>query len=286
MTVRLRSITVYPVKSTAGRGLTAVAVEPLGLDGDRRWMAVGADGECLTARRDRALLSVVATPTPSGVRLESRHGDREPLEVTEPTGPPLEVTVHGRPLGGIPAAAEAGTWIGEVIGRGDVRLVHVGEPRPLNPTRSSPGDATAFADAYPVTLASMASLRRLQDWVTETARDRGEEPCRIPMERFRPNLVVEGDLEPFVEDGWSGVQVGRVRFDVAKCIDRCVLTTIDPGTLDSGPEPVRSLARHHAWDGATWFGLQLIPRGGGTVRVGDPVRGHTRWPTPPSTCTT
>jgi uncharacterized protein len=92
------------------------------------------------------------------------------------------------------------------------------------------------------------------------------------MERFRPNLVVEGGLEAFAEDDWRSVCVGQVRFDVAKCIDRCSLTTIDPMTLESGHEPIRSLARHHAWDGATWFGVQLIPRGAGTIGVGDEVR--------------
>lgn len=266
------SISVFPVKSTAGRSVGEAGVEPLGLVGDRRWMVVDESGECRTARRDRRLLTILATPRSGGLRLESRTGATGPLDVTEPTGPTIEVTVHGRPLHGIPAAPEASEWVGEVIGRPDSRLVHLGRPRPLNPAHARPGDRTAFADAYPVTLASEASLRRLQDWVTETAIERGDEAARLSMERFRPNLVVDGDLPPFAEDGWTSVCVGDVRFDVAKCIDRCVLTTVDPWTLESGPEPIRTLARHRAWDGATWFGIQLIPRGTGTVRVGDRIR--------------
>lgn len=281
MTARLTSISVYPLKSGAPRGLDEAAVEPLGLAGDRRWMVAGADGECVTARRDRSLLRIAAKPIEGGLMLTSdRRAHRSALAVREPTGPPIEVTVHGRPLSGIPAASEASTWVGEVLGRDDVALVHLDRPRPLTPARSLPGDRTAFADGYPVTLASMASLRRLQDWIVEAAIDRGEEPSPIAMERFRPNLVIDGDLEAFVEDGWQQACVGEVVFDVAKCIDRCVLTTIDPLTLDSGPEPIRSLARHHAWDGATWFGIQLIPRleagGAHEIRVGDAVAGLLR----------
>lgn len=276
MTTTLRSIAVYPVKSTAPLRLDEARVEPLGLADDRRWMVVDGAGECVTARRDRRLLLLRATPTSSGLRLASAHGERAPLEVREPTGPRVEVTVHGRPLTGIRADAAASRWVGDLLGRDDVRLVRLGEPRALNPARSRPGDRTAFADAYPVTLASSASLRRLQDWVIETALDRGDEPADIPMERFRPNLVVDGDLEAFAEDDWAGVRVGEATFDVAKPIDRCVLTTIDPMTLTSGPEPIRSLARHHAWDGTTWFGLQLIPRSGGTIRLGDPVAAWAR----------
>ena len=276
MTVLLRAIAVYPVKSTAARALDEVEVEALALAGDRRWRVVDPDGECVTARRDRSLMLLRAVPTPSGLHLESIRGDRPPLEVPVPTGPLVAVTVHGRPLRGIPAAPQASDWVGALLGRDDVRLVHLGEPRVLNPAHSRPEDRTAFADGYPVTLASTASLRRVQDWVAEGALERGEEPTPIAMERFRPNLVVDGDLDAFVEDGWQQVQVGSVTFDVAKCIDRCVLTTIDPDTLGSGPEPIRALARHHAWDGVTWFGIQLIARGEGTRRVGDPVTARLR----------
>ncbi len=134
-----------------------------------------------------------------------------------------------------------------------------------NPAHARPGDATAFADAYPVTLASTASLGRLDDWVGETARDdRGEEPMgALAVERFRPNLVVDGDLDPFEEDRWQRVQVGAVVLRVVKPVDRCVMTTLDPTTLEGGHEPIRTLARHRRWDGATWFAVQLVPESRG-----------------------
>lgn len=271
MRAELTEITVFPVKSTAGWRQDTALVEPIGLAGDRRWMVVGAGGECVTARTDPGLLGIDATS--DGDDLILRCGGEE-IRVAVPTEPLLEVTVHGRPLHGIPAAPEVGEWVGEVIGRRDVRLVSLGRPRSLNPTRSQPGDATAFADAYPVTLASRASLLRVQDWVVQSALDRGEDPTEIRMERFRPNLVIDGDLEAFEEETWHQVCVGDVTFDVAKLIDRCVLTTIEPHSLERGAEPIRSLARHHSWDGKTWFGLQLIPRSTGRVAVGDPVAGQ------------
>ena len=91
------------------------------------------------------------------------------------------------------------------------------------------------------------------------------------MERFRPNLVVDGDLEPFEEDRWRRVHVGAVEFRVVKPVDRCVLTTIDPATLERGHEPIRTLAKHRKWDGATWFAVQLVPESRRRGRVGDEV---------------
>ena len=274
---RLDGIHLHPVKSTAVRRVLHADVEPWGLRGDRRWMVVDPTGECVTAREEHALLSVTAdTPTTDAALdadLRLRAPGLSPLHVEVPRGDAVPVTVHGRGLDAVVAPAAAGRWFGEALGRDDLRLVHVHRPRPLNPAYASPGDATAFADAYPVTLASTASLSRLNEWVGETARDRGEEPMGpLAVERFRPNLVVDGDVDPFEEDRWQRVQVGAVGLRVVKPVDRCVMTTLDPTTLQGGHEPIRTLARHRKWDGATWFAVQLVPDAQGVVRLGDEVR--------------
>lgn len=85
------------------------------------------------------------------------------------------------------------------------------------------------------------------------------------MERFRPNVVVDGDLEPFVEDTWAAVRIGMVDFRVSELCDRCAPVTIDPQAGVRGQEPLRTLAEHRRWDGRTWFGARLVPEGSGTV---------------------
>ncbi len=275
MTARLTGLAVHPVKSTAVRRVRRATVDPWGLRDDRRWMVVDGSGECVTAREEPRMLAVTAdtATTDPGVAapLRLRAGDDEVL-VGEPGGDPFDVTVHGRALTAVAAGHEASQWWRAHLDRDDVTLVRVAAPRPLNPVHARPGEATAFADGYPVTLASVASLRRLDDWVTETALERGEEPSTpLAMARFRPNLVVDGGLDPFEEDGWATVRVGAVRFRVVRPVDRCVLTTRDPATTERGPEPIRTLARHRAWDGKTWFAVQLVPEVLGDLRVGDEV---------------
>ena len=190
-----------------------------------------------------------------------------------PDADAVPVTVHGRGLEGrrgdrTPPAAGSR----DALGRDDLRLVHVHPPRPLNPQHARPGEATAFADAYPVTLASAASLRRLHEWVAETALERGEEPrAPLAIERFRPNLVVDGDLEPFEEDRWRRVQVGAVDFRVVKPVDRCVMTTVDPDDArarpraDPHPREAPQVGRCHVVRGAARARVR------GVVRVGDEV---------------
>lgn len=279
--MQLTGLATHPVKSTAIRPLTTADVSPRGLTDDRSWVVVDADGVTVTAREEHGLFAVTAdTPrTTAGVDHELRlRADGLPdLELDRPVGDLVRVRLFSRELQGVPAGDEADAWLRTALGRDDVRLVWCDDPtrRRLNPEFSRPGDHTAYADGYPVTLATEASLRRLNDWIVEGALERGEEPPEpLPMSRFRPNLVVDGD-EPFAEDSWTGVRVGDVDFRIAKPTDRCVMTTIDLASLATGKEPIRALSRHRQWDHKTWFAISMVPESSGTVRLGDPVTART-----------
>lgn len=275
--LRLTGLFVHPVKSTAVRPLERAQVLLRGLPDDRSWLVVDEYGEMLTARTLRTLLHITADtprtdPTVNGA-LRLRAPGMDDLDVNVPTGEPVPVLLFSTPLTAVAAAPDAHAWLREALGRNDLRLVWCHDPRArsLNPEYAHPGDHTAFADGYPVTLVSEASLRQLNDWMVETALELGEDPAPpIEVERFRPSIVVDGD-EPFAEDHWHTVQVGEVRFRVAKPTDRCVITTIDPVTLARAKEPLRTLARRRRVGSKTLFATNLIPDGTGTVRLGDPV---------------
>jgi uncharacterized protein YcbX len=185
--------------------------------------------------------------------------------------------VFKQELQGIGAGPHADAWLQKALGRDDLHLVWCDDPtrRTLNPAHARPEDHTAYADGYPVTIASETSLRRLNDWITEGALERGEDPpAPLPMQRFRPNVVVDGDA-PFAEDDWTAVVIGDVRFRVAKPTDRCVMTTIDPRSLQTGKEPIRTMARHRLVDHKTMFAVHLIPETTGRISVGDEVAVRT-----------
>ena len=284
------ALNVHPVKSCAIRPVRTAMVERAGFADDRRWMVVDADARLVSAREVHRLFSVVpdtahtSAEVPTGLRLRAPglpdlhlDGDESPGGLRDghhDTDGVIDVRLHRHDLTGALVSPEADAWVSKAAGRPGLRLVRCVDPtaRALNPAFSSEGDHTAYADGYPVTLASRTSLARLNDWIAEAAVERGESvPEPLPMQRFRPNVVVDGELEPFVEDSWGRVRLGDVTFRVAKPVDRCVMTTIDLDSLATGKEPIRTLARHRRWDGATWFAVQLIPDGTGVVRVGDEV---------------
>jgi uncharacterized protein YcbX len=276
--VRLLQLNVHPLKSGAIRSVDSTIVLPRGLADDRSWMLVDdEEGRLISAREIHETFRIVADTTttdPTVTRaLRLRAPGLDDLDLDVPDGDPVAVRLHSQDLVGIPAP-EADGWLAEALGRDGVRLVWCHEPerRNLQPEFSEPEDFTAYADSFPVTVASLASLRQLNDWIVERALELGEEvPEPLPIERFRANLVIDGD-EPFAEDHWTSLEVGGVRFRVAKPTSRCVMTTINLTTLDTAKEPIRSLARHRLVGGKTLFATHLVPESRGRISVGDDVR--------------
>ncbi|MGH1564081.1 MOSC domain-containing protein [Mumia sp. DW29H23] len=264
--MRIASLHLYPVKSTAALDVERAAVEPWGLTGDRRWLVVDPTGAKIDPLRHRRVLGVRAVPTADGLRLSAP--GHPTLEVPAPVdGVQVRVGITRQPeltYAGPAAAA----WLTVVLGT-DVRLVWQQEPRDRTVSASHgglPGDVLSLADAAPILLTTTASLDQLNAWVAD-----GPEPAPLAMSRFRPNIVVDGDLVPFVEDGWRSVRLGEVELRFTELCDRCAITTIDPVTLERGKEPIRTLAQRRKWDGVTWFGVRMLPTGAGTLHVGDRV---------------
>ncbi|MEW1954150.1 MOSC N-terminal beta barrel domain-containing protein [Terrabacter sp. NPDC080008] len=274
--VVVTGLTTYPVKSLAGVAVQEAVVEECGLRGDRRWAVVDGSGVKVTAREEHALLGLRAEPLADGaIRLSADGADA--LEVAAPTdAEPVPVEFSGQ-ASARPAGPAADAWLTARTGR-PLRLVWQDDAthRPIRPELGGrPEDRNSLSDAAPLHVTSESSLRRLGDWMLETALERLEQPgVEVDHERFRPNVVVDGS-EPFAEDSWSSVRIGDVPFRATMVCDRCVMTTIDRSDLRTRKEPIRTLARHRKWDGATWFGIRLTPvlplAPGATIRVGDEV---------------
>lgn len=123
-----------------------------------------------------------------------------------------------------------------------------------------------FADGFPFLLINEASLQDLRQRC----------PAGIKLEQFRPNLVITG-ASAWAEDSWSTVRIGEVLFDVPKPCSRCVLTTVSPekGRKHPSGEPLATLQKFRtATDGSgdIDFGLNLIARNSGIMRVGDELQ--------------
>lgn len=269
--MRVESLHLYPVKSTAVLDVSEAIVERWGLRGDRRWAVIGEDGNRLSAQRHRTLMQVRAQPMPTGLRLCA--GCAVALDVPYPMGGSRVPVGLSELDSAVLADDTAAAWFSSLLGV-DARLVWLDDPyrRPVRSVKGGrDGDPLSLADNTPILLTSLASLAQLNAWMVDEAAVRGEVPAApLPISRFRPNIVIDGEVA-FAEDGWATVRIGEVKFRFASQCNRCGVTTIDPASSKGGHEPLRTLAKHRKWDGHVWFGAALIPVTPGSIRVGDPV---------------
>ncbi|MFE2144082.1 MOSC domain-containing protein [Streptomyces sp. NPDC059456] len=266
----VQALHVHPVKSVAGTAPDEVVVEPWGLSGDRRWALVDTEGTVITQRQQPRLALAAARPRGGGAVALSAPGMAElVVEVPEP-GPLEPVVLFGKKVETVVAAGAAADWFSSYLGV-PARLVHLDDPavrRPVDPAYALPGETVSLADAYPVLLATLASLDALNALIAQG--DLPEEGP-LPMNRFRPNIVVAG-AGAWAEDGWRRIAIGDAVFRGVRECGRCIVTTTDQATAERGKEPLKTLARHRRIGKSLAFGRQLVPVQVGTVRVGDEVR--------------
>lgn len=260
MPAYVSALFVYPVKGCRGIPLSRAHVEARGLRHDRRWAIVDAGGTTLTQRNHPRLALVDVAVEGDALVLSSADAGAPALRLPlAPDGRRRSVTVWSDTVEAIDAGDRAARWATELLGV-TASIVHMPDDvrRQVKPAYSRPGDIVGFADAFPLLLASSASLADLNA--------RMERP--LPMNRFRPNVVVDG-CTPWEEDGWTHVRIGDLPVRVPKPCDRCVVTTTDQRTGERGVEPLRTLATFRKRGNDVLFAVNAVPDAAGEIAVGD-----------------
>jgi uncharacterized protein YcbX len=270
--ITVASLIYYPIKSCRGIEVQATNVERMGLEGDRRMMVVTPQGRFLT-QREYPKLALVG-PFLSNDKLTLSAPGMQALTIPIlKSGPTTPVDIwRSKGVHAVDQGELAAGWFSDWLGA-EVRLVHFAEGylRRIDEQYAvNPDDHTGFADGYPILLASEASLEDLNARLAWS----------VPMNRFRPNLVVRGSAS-FAEDAWSRIRIGEASAEpgrsepsrsmemaVVKPCARCLVTTIDKDTLEKSKEPLKTLATFRRQDGGAMFGQNVIPLNEGRLEVG------------------
>ena len=259
--MHLAAIHMYPIKSARGISLKRAHLDDFGLARDRRWMVVDSAGR-FVSQREAHQLALVEVALDGEDLIIGRAGKSDVRVSPPPADAPQEpVTIWEDHCLAQDGGSRAADWFSACLER-PARLMYMPTStfRPANPEYVPEPRRVSFADAYPLLLIGEGSLDELNR--------RMETP--LPMNRFRPNLVIAGS-QPFAEDGWKSLRIGTMEFDVVKPCDRCVTTTIDQATGVAGKEPLRTLAQFRKWNGQVYFGQNLVHRSRGTLQTGEPV---------------
>lgn len=274
--IEVTELYTYPIKSCAGVSLQSAGVTEAGLEHDRSFMIVDANGNLLSQRTHPKLAQVVPTIGEKAIQLTAPTMGTLDIPHAEEvvTVGQVEANIHKKVVSGVEFSNLANEWFSSYLS-GNARLIATdfAQPRDINSRYHDPRatNRVNFGDGFPVLLTSQASL----DWLNN------KNDMTIPMDRFRPNIVVGGDMEPFEEDNWRELAIGNLGVLVARACARCQVTEVDQITSIKGKGVLLALRESGRFGVDTttpenkkevFFGQNLnILTPGATVKIGNKV---------------
>ena len=168
------------------------------------------------------------------------------VPIRETYGPAWVVRLWGDPMAAETVGAEADAWFNTYLG-GDYHLVFMPDTTLRPMSAAFPDTWLSFVDGNPFHLISEASLADLNR--------RLEKP--VPMNRFRPNLVVSG-CGAFEEDSWKRVRIGPLLLESAGPTARCMMVGVDQRNAAWHKEPLKTLAAYRRVGREVHFGRHFV----------------------------
>jgi uncharacterized protein YcbX len=273
----LTHLLVYPIKSCGGIAVREATLLESGLSAqgvhDREWMLVTEDGQFLSQREHPRMALIRPLPEGGNLRVRAPGMGDLLLPLARSNTPETSlrtVQIWDDSVRAVDCGDVAADWFAQAIGvRERIRLVRfhhdVVRPTSVKWTGGMPSQ-TRFADGYPLLLIGQSSLDDLNGRLRAAGRS------TLPMDRFRPNLVVDG-LEAFEEDYLASLSTGSAEIRPVKPCARCPIPSIDQATGIPGPDPMDILQTYRAnprMDGAVCMGMNcIVSAGAGSLlRVG------------------
>lgn len=284
MTAHIRSLHTYPIKSCAGIDLTSSLIDRSGLAHDRRWMLVAADGRFMTQRQWPAMALIRTSLSEQALLLDAPNMDTldVPLDGSQLMRHEQNVSVWNDVVAAHAESDACARWFSTFLGV-ECRLFkfapqarrfshesHLGRWLENHPELATGFDGKhqfGFADGFPLLIANQASLDDLN------ARLNAKGQPAVPMNRFRPNIVIEGDWQAFDEDHTALVSSADVRMALVKPCTRCSIPDIDQATAQHFSEPGDTLSAYRRFEVGVVFGQNAVVDAPATARlqVGDAV---------------
>ena len=253
---------IYPIKSLGGISVKESVVTRLGLQFDRQWMLVDENNRFITQRENHELAVLQVSFEKSGLKITHKI---TASEISVPFSPKRTEEAIVRVFDDLCLAQfvseEADKWFSEIL-KMKCRLVFLPEKslRYVDNKYAHDNEITSFTDGYPTLIIGEAALDKLNSLL----------PDKININRFRPNIVFKGG-EAHDEDEMAHFSINNIDFFGVKLCARCQVPTVNQETGESGKEPTRTLARYRAFDNKIKFGQNLLHKGEGLIKVGDPL---------------
>jgi len=233
--MEISEINIYPVKSLKGIALKRSVVEDRGLQNDRRFMIIDENNDLVTQRELSVMATVLTKFAEKSLEVSFDGKSWHPMSKHFEGSKTEKVRVWNSHCDALVADEDLNFLLSDALGK-KLRFVQMPEStrRSINELFNTGDEIVSFADGYPLLIISEESLGDLNSRLEKD----------IPMNRFRPNLVVSG-ANAYAEDNWKRIKIGKTVFRATKPCARCVVTTIDQETgISDVKEPLKTLATY------------------------------------------
>ena len=260
--LQIHQLFIYPIKSLGGISVDKAYVTDRGFKYDRRWMLIDENNQFISQRQIAAmsLIKVALSGNNLLVTYPAKKGSIT-ISTTCLTEDFINVRIWDDYCAAQLVSAEADQWFSDML-EVNCRLVYMPDKtlRRVDPEYAPGHSYTSFSDGYPFLIIGQSSLNQLNGWMEE----------QLTISRFRPNIVFSGGT-PFEEDTMAVFTIGNITFRGVKLCARCVITTIDQVSGQKNREPLASLSKYRAKNRKVYFGQNLIHKGNGVIKLGDPI---------------
>jgi len=256
----LSSLHLHPIKSCAGIAVDEALLIETGLEHDRAWMVVDADGEFVT-QRELPRMALIKPTLRASDAVQRAPGMLALHLLLDTVEAPCRVRVWDDTVAAYDMGDLAAQWFSDFLGR-PLRLARFDPAgrRLADPKWTGPFEAeTAFSDGFPLLVTSTASLAELNRRLLAAGHD------AVSMQRFRPNIVLDGVADAHGEDFIDELRIespdGPVLLKLVKPCGRCTIPDVDPASAAQGHAVGDALSAYRAEPrigGGLAFGMNAI----------------------------
>ncbi|WCJ37029.1 Molybdenum cofactor sulfurase [Euphorbia peplus] len=265
----LKSITVYPIKSCGGFSVESWPLSSHGLKYDREWVLRSLTGEILTQKKvpEMCFISTSIDLNQGIMFVESpRSRVKLQIQLNSCPGAKEEIELYAKSFEVEHCENDINLWFSNAVGRPCTLLryssskddVCRNKNRGMSMCRDV-GSRLNFANEAQLLLISEESVADLNNRLSLNAcKGTGETSIQVNPMRFRPNLVVSGG-EPYAEDGWRRIEIGRKYFTSLGGCNRCQMINFlhQGGQVQKSNEPLATIASYRRVKGKILFGILL-----------------------------
>jgi len=260
--MKVKEITIYPIKGLKGIAVSKCNIKDIGLEGDRQYMIADINGNLVSQRTNSelALMSVTQKDNSLIVRYNKREIEIDSEQISDNQ---MEVEVWGTKFICNEVSSNISNWFTNQLGM-SCRLMIMPDSKTRTKKFNKPPYETylSFADGYPILTLGTSSVNHLNDQLFET----------VDANRFRANILIE-TTSPHEEDTWSDFYIGEsvLLRNIKPCV-RCQVITINQENGAKGKEPLKTLSNYRKFDNGVCFGSNTIVLRQGEIKIGDEVK--------------